>query len=156
MIKEPNNIKSNIDNEYIQEALNIIEKHSKAYPNRQTTLEALKEIDKAIFEVEEPKGRDKLPSGLPRQIINKIESQITIPSASYHCEDLEGTLEDVITAVTRSGIEYILDEGGFEEAFLSKPAVVNDSFMYGDGFVMLTIDEEATIPVKFDNMLDVI
>lgn len=152
MIKEPNNIKSNIDNEYIQEALNIIEKHSKAYPDRQTTLEALKEIDKAIFEVEEPKGRDKLPSGLPRQIINKIESQITIPSASYHCEDLEGTLEDVITAVTRSGIEYILDEGGFEEAFLSKPAVVNDSFMYGDGFVMLTIDEEATIPVKFDNI----
>lgn len=148
MIKEPTNVNSDIDHEIVKEALELISKQSKSYSNRNTDLEKLKQIDDDIFKVEDPSGRDKLPSGLPRQIINKIKGQMTIPSSSYHCDDAN----EYETTAIRNAIEYILDEGGFEEAFLSKPSVAGDSLMYGDGFIRIGIDEDSEVPVKFDNI----
>lgn len=148
MIKEPNNVQSDIDDERVAEALKLINSQFQAYSDRNTTLESLKQLDNDVFEVAEPTGRDKLPSGLPRQVINKILGQITIPSSSYHCDDAS----EYETVAVRNAIEYILDEGGFEEAFLSKPSIARDAFMYGDGFVRVGLDNEANVPVKFDNI----
>ena len=72
---------------------------------------------------------------------------MTIPSSSYHCDDAN----EYETTAIRNAIEYILDEGGFENLF-EQTKCSRRFFDVWRWFYKNRNRRRLKVPVKFDNI----
>ena len=150
---EPTNIQSDANTLLAKRLLRVIEDNMSSYQEHAQRLRAIKELDRATFIVDTPKGTRRLPSGLIRQITEKIVSKMQRPASTYSASsDVPDEIKDDVAKIVRDAAKTCQEEGGYRECLKVKPSAYRDMIMFANAAVRIGIDIDSPYPIRYDNI----
>lgn len=97
------------------------------------------------FEIHDPSGTKKIGSKVIQQCLWRTMSKTKFLDYELHCTGKDEATE----RLTTEGSRTVMDRGGLNQCFIDKCGVMQNAYMYGDGYLMFGKGENDENPVSY-------
>lgn len=159
---EPKKIRSDTDDEDIQDALCMMGKDSVIHNKHEGIWRAIQELIEAGFTVMNPTGTKKISSKMIAQILWKVCNKFKIPDFNIHRagpfalltdpEEIQraAQIRELIEKVVTAGVGTVMKEGKFIQCMRDKGGCFYKSGLFGDSHMQVGYCEDnSDYPITF-------
>lgn len=133
------------ENPAVKSALNMVARCLAEKTKNDAKIDNIKQLFNEGVQVWTPDGELELSSKLLFQVRDEVMKKVKLLDFAIHGQGRPEWMEKVVTAA----VGTILDTGGFVKGMLGKQGAAEKSFMYGDGYLMLSGNKGKGAPFKF-------